>query len=41
MLYFESISDPSSDMGKYTISYKFIGKKKQLLVRKQYKGVKQ
>ena len=27
MLYFESISDPSSDMGKNTISYKFIGKK--------------
>ena len=41
MLYFESISDPSSDMDKNTISYKFIGKKKQLLVRKQYKGVEQ
>ena len=27
MLYFESISDPSSDMNKNTISYKFIGKK--------------
>ena len=41
MLYFESISDPSSDMDKNTISYKFIGKKKQPLVRKQYKGVEQ
>ena len=35
MLHFESISDPSSDMNKNMISYKFIGKKKQLLVRKQ------
>ena len=42
MLYFESISDPSSDMNKDTISYKFIGKKnKQLLVTKQYKGNEQ
>ena len=41
MLYFESISDPSSDMDKNTISYKVIGKIKQLLVRKQYKGVEQ
>ena len=41
MLYFESISDPSSDMDKNTISHKFIGKKKQLLARKQYKGVEQ
>ena len=41
MLYFASISDPSSDMDKNTISYKFIGKKKQLLVRKQYIGVEQ
>ena len=41
MLYFESISDPSSDMNKTTISYKFIGKHRQLLVIKQYKGVEQ
>ena len=41
MLYFESISDPSSDMNKNTISFKFVGKNKQLLVRKQYKGVEQ
>ena len=27
MLYFESISDPSSEMNKNTTSYKFIGKK--------------
>ena len=27
MLYFESISDPSSDMDKNTISYKLIGKR--------------
>ena len=27
MLYFESISDPSSDMDKNTISYQFIGKR--------------
>ena len=27
MLYFESISDPSSDMNKDTTSYKFMGKK--------------
>ena len=41
MLYFESISDPSLDMNKNTTSYKFIGKNKQLLVLKQYKGVEQ
>ena len=41
MLYFASISDPSSDMNKNTTSYKFIEKNKQLLVRKQYKGVEQ
>ena len=41
MLYFDSISDPSSDMNKNMTSYKFIGKSKQLLVRKQYKGVEQ
>ena len=41
MLYFESISDPSSDMNKNTTSYKFIGRNKLLLVRKQYKGVEQ
>ena len=29
MLYFESISDPSSEMNKNTTSYKFIGKRKQ------------
>ena len=28
MLYFECISDPSSDRTKNTISYKFIGKKR-------------
>ena len=41
MLYFESISDPLSDINKNTISYKLIGKNEQLLVRRQYKGVKQ
>ena len=41
MLFFESISDPSSDMDNNTISYKFIRKKKQLLAKKQYRGVEQ
>ena len=41
MLHFGSTSDLSSDKNKNTISYKFIGKEKQLLVRKQYRSVEQ
>ena len=42
MLYFESISEPSSDMDKkYDQLQIYRKKKKQLLARKQYKGVEQ
>ena len=45
MLYFESISDPSSDMDKkydqLQIYRKKKEKQKQLLAMKQYKGVEQ